>query len=111
MGPTIADGLAGNIEPTSVTPALLTSANTAVCAAPERAIRAAVAQLATEAGLVVEGSGAVGVAALRAGLIAGSGGDDDAVVVLTGRNVTSALLRDLLAESESDPEPAAERED
>lgn len=95
IGDTIADGLAGNIEPGSVTAGLLVDTATDVCAAPESAIRAAVAQLATEAGLVVEGSGAVGVAALREGLVDGNG---PVVVLLTGRNIATPLLREILAE-------------
>lgn len=95
VGPTIADGLAGNIESDSVTPGLLTATGTPVCAAPESAIRSAVAQLATEAGLVVEGSGAVGVAALRDGLV---DADGPTVVLLTGRNIAVPLLREILAE-------------
>ena len=108
VGPTIADGLAGNIESDSVTPALLTVTRTPVCATPERAIRTAVAQLATEAGLVVEGSGAVGVAALREGLVAGAADDRPAVVViLTGRNIAVPLLREILAERPAWPSSSA----
>ena len=95
VGETIADGLAGNIEPDSITPGLLADTDTPVCGAPEPAIRSAVAQLATEAGLVVEGSGAVGVAALREGLVESTG---VTVVLLTGRNLATGLLCELLAE-------------
>ncbi|MGA8047827.1 MAG: pyridoxal-phosphate dependent enzyme [Dermatophilaceae bacterium] len=101
VGETIADGLAGNIEPDSITPGLLAATNIPVCGAPEPAIRAAVAQLATEAGLVVEGSGAVGVAALREGLITDDGDAESpgvTVVLLTGRNIATGLFCDLLAE-------------
>lgn len=95
VGETIADGLAGNIEPDSITPGLLTATHTPVCGAPEPAVRAAVVQLVTEAGLVVEGSGAVGVAALRERLV---DADGPVVVLLTGRNIATPLLRELLAE-------------
>ena len=95
VGETIADGLAGNIEPDSITPALLAAAGTPVSGASEPAIRSAVVQLATEAGLVVEGSGAVGVAALQEGLVETSG---VTVVLLTGRNIATGLLCELLAE-------------
>ncbi|KAB7745294.1 pyridoxal-phosphate dependent enzyme [Nostocoides sp. F2B08] len=101
VGDTIADGLAGNIETGSVTPALLAATNTPVCGAPEPAIRSAVAQLATEAGLVVEGSGAVGVAALREGLVTNDGDAESpgvTVVLLTGRNIATGLFCELLAE-------------
>ncbi|MCA1781068.1 MAG: threonine/serine dehydratase [Dermatophilaceae bacterium] len=103
VGATIADGLAGNIEPDSVTPGLLADAHMPVCAAPESAIRSAVAQLAAEAGLVVEGSGAVGVAALREGILTDDAvtADGPVVVILTGRNIATPLLRELLAERES----------
>ena len=101
VGPTIADGLAGNIETDSVTPGLLAAAGTPVCAAPESAIRSAVARLATEAGLVVEGSGAVAVAALQERLV---DGDGPIVVVLTGRNIATPLLREILQEQEQQQE-------
>jgi threonine dehydratase len=95
VGPTIADGLAGNIEAESITPRLLAEAGTQVCAAPESAIRSAVAQLATEAGLVVEGSGAAGVAALKERVVDPAG---RTIVILTGRNIALPLLREILAE-------------
>ena len=100
VGDTIADGLAGNIEPGSITPGLLADTNTPVCGAPEPAIRSAVAQLATEAGLVVEGSGAVGVAALQEGIVERGAGEGSSVnvVLLTGRNIATGLLCELLAE-------------
>ena len=100
VGDTIADGLAGNIETGSITPALLADTNTPVCGAPEPAIRSAVAQLASEAGLVVEGSGAVGVAALQEGIVERGAGEGSSVtvVLLTGRNIATGLLCELLAE-------------
>ena len=95
IGPTIADGLAGNLEPGSITPGIVAAAGTRVCAAAESEIRSAVRELATEHGLVVEGSGAVGLAALRAGLI---DGDGPVVLLLTGRNIAAGLLAELLTQ-------------
>lgn len=92
---TVADGLAGNLEPGSITPGLIAGAGASVCAVPEAAIRAAVRELATQHGLVVEGSGAVGLAALREGLIPL---DQAVVLVLTGRNIAPALLAAILTE-------------
>ena len=92
---TIADGLAGNLEPGSITPGIIKSAGTPVTAVPEAAIRNAVRELATQHGLVVEGSGAVGLAALRAGEIPT---DQPIVLVLTGRNIAPAVLADILGE-------------
>jgi threonine dehydratase len=124
IGPTIADGLAGNLEDSSITPRLIAATGTPVCAAPEAAIRAAVAELATGAGLVVEGSGAVGLAALRAGrLPADTATPDDRtpgtltpddqssdhepagpiVLLLTGRNIAAPLLAQVIAETLGDP--------
>jgi threonine dehydratase len=119
IGPTIADGLAGNLEDGSITPRLIAATGTPVCAAPEAAIRAAVAELATGAGLVVEGSGAVGLAALRAGrlpagtLTAGTVTPDEhstalepagpIVLLLTGRNIAAPLLAQVIAETLGDP--------
>ena len=93
IGPTIADGLAGNLEPGSITPGIIAAACTRVCAADESEIRSAVRELAIDHGLVVEGSGAVGLAALRAGLI---DGDGPVVLLLTGRNIAAGLLAELL---------------
>lgn len=92
---TIADGLAGNLEPGSITPGLIAAAGTSLVAVPEEAIRAAVRELATRHGLVVEGSGAVGLAALREGLVPL---DRPVVLVLTGRNIAPALLAEVLSD-------------
>lgn len=93
VGETIADGLAGNLERTSITPDIVRVARTPILATGEDSIRAAVRELATQAGLVVEGSAAVGLAAVRDGLIPGEG---PVVLVLTGRNIAPHLLREVL---------------
>jgi threonine dehydratase len=86
VGPTLADGLAGNIEPGCVTPHLLAATGTQLVAVPEQAISAAIGEL-WRAGLVVEGSAAVGLAALREGLVPR---DRTVVLAVTGRNITAA---------------------
>jgi threonine dehydratase len=91
--PTLADGLGGNIEPGSVTPALAGPHIEAFVPVDERRIAAAMRTLATRAGLVAEGAAAVGVAALTAGEVPM---DRPVVVVLTGRNVAPALLAEQL---------------
>jgi threonine dehydratase len=50
--------------------------------------------LAAEHGLVVEGSGAVALAALRAGRVAANG---RTAVVVTGRNIALPALAEVLA--------------
>jgi threonine dehydratase len=82
-GDTLADGLAGNIEPGSVTPSLLGDARFLCVTEPE--IRAAMRWLMVHHGLVAEGAGAAGVAAVLAGKVAKG---QRLVVVVTGRNVT-----------------------
>ena len=100
VGQTIADGLAGNLGPDTITPAILRDCGTTIVSVDEDAVRAAVRYLATEHGLVVEGSGAVGISAAQRGLVSS---DLPTVFVLTGRNIAAATLAELLAS----PEPAA----
>lgn len=94
VGDTIADGLAGNIEPGCVTPGLVAASGVRLARAEEPAIRTAVAELARH-GIVAEGSAAVTLAALRAGLVPG---DDPVVLVITGRNIAPDLLARLITE-------------
>ena len=67
--PTVADGLAGNLEPGAVTVGIALEHGVSVLTVSEADIRSAMAFSATKMGLVLEGAGAVGVAALRAGVI------------------------------------------
>ena len=62
----------------------------------EADIRSAMAFAAYKMGLVLEGAGAVGLAALRAGRIAADPGGKETVLLLTGRNVAPALLEEVL---------------
>lgn len=93
VSPSLADGLGGNLEPGSVTPAVAGPRVDAFVPVPEARIAAAMRTLATQAGLVAEGAGAVGFAALMAGAVPT---DRQVVVVLTGRNVAPDLLARVL---------------
>ncbi len=93
---TLADGLAGNLEPGSVTPGLAAGWVRAFAAVSEAEIEAAIRLLAVDCGLVVEGAGAVGVAALLAGRVPVAG---RVVVVLTGRNIAATALARILGTS------------
>jgi threonine dehydratase len=95
IGPTLADGLAGNIEPGAVTIPVIAGAVEHWAATDEGSIAAAVRFLAFEHGLVVEPSGAVPVAALLSGRL--DPGPGPTAVVLTGRNISHALLGELLS--------------
>jgi threonine dehydratase len=93
--PTLADGLAGNLEPGSVTVPLIARLVDQLVRVDEQSMGDAVRLLAFEHGLVVEPSGAVGVGAFMSGLVrTGSG---PTVVIISGRNLSPTLLVELLA--------------
>jgi threonine dehydratase len=94
VDPTLADGLAGNIEPGAVTPAIAARLVNSFATVTDAEIEAAIRFLALDHGLVVEGAGAVGVAALMSGRVDVAG---RAVVLLTGRNITAAALSRVLS--------------
>lgn len=100
--PTLADGLAGNAEPGTVTFDLVRDLKIPVSAVSERQIRDAMLGLMQHDGQRVEGAGAVAVAALTAGMFGVRG--FQVAVVLSGGNVDSETLT-LLQQ-----EPGAERE-
>lgn len=93
VGPTIADGLAGNVAPDTVTPDILRRYGVQMTDADEAAVHAAVRELALSHGIVAEGSAAVGIAAAAAGDIPA---DRPAVFVITGRNIAADRLAGLL---------------
>ena len=94
--PTVADGLAGNLEPGAVTVGVALSHGVEVLTVSEADIRSAMAFSASKMGLVLEGAGAVGVAALRAGVVTPDPDGRQTVVLLTGRNVAPKLLSEVL---------------
>jgi len=96
VDPSLADGLTGNIEPGAVTPSLLADARFTCVSEPE--IRAAMRWLMVRHGLVVEGAGAAGVAAVLAGKVAGDSGRR-LVVLITGRNVTPERYASAISEA------------
>lgn len=87
---TLADGLAGNAEPDSMTFPLIRDNVSDVLAVTEVQIAAAMRGLLAHDGQRVEGAGAVGAAALLAG-IAGLAGKR-VVVIVSGGNVDDARL-------------------
>jgi threonine dehydratase len=94
--PTVADGLAGNLEPGAVTVGVALSHGVNVLTVSEADIRSAMAFASAKMGLVLEGAGAVGVAALRAGIVTPDPEGKETVVLLTGRNVAPKLLSEVL---------------
>ena len=89
--PTLADGLAGAIDEEGL--AIGQAALDAIVRVPEEEIGRAIAWLADEESLTVEGSGAVGVAALRAGLFADL--PSPVAIVISGGNIDPAVLQGL----------------
>ena len=69
-GPTLADGLAGNPDPDTVTFGLIQRFVDEIVTVSEDDIERAIVQLAAAEHVVVEGAGAVGVAAVMAGRVA-----------------------------------------
>jgi threonine dehydratase len=90
VGPTLADGLAGNAEPDSITFEIVRDLGIRVIAVTEPAIEAAMRGLLTYEQQTAEGAGAAGVAGLLAGL-EGIGGKRVAVIV-SGGNVDPRRL-------------------
>lgn len=95
-GPSLADGLAGNIEAGSLTFPLIQRGLDEVVLVPEAAIAEAMLTLLDRHHLVVEGSGAVGLAALRTGRLRNL--PQPVVLIVSGSNVATDVLARLLAE-------------
>ena len=95
IAPTLADGVAGNIERDSITWKMCRQLVDDVVLVDEELIADAMRWAIEVHHLVVEGSGALGIAALRAGL--GGMAGRRAAVVITGRNVDADAVRAVLA--------------
>jgi threonine dehydratase len=94
IAPTLADGVAGNIERNSITWRMCKQLVDEVVVVDEQQIAEAMAWAAGVHQLVVEGSAALPIAALRSRL--GGLAGRRVAVVLTGRNVDLATLRAIL---------------
>ena len=93
--PSLADGLAGNVEAGSITFPLVRDGLDEVVLVSEETIADAMLALLDRHHLVVEGSGAVGLAALRGGLLVHPRGP--VVLLVSGGNVATDVLARLLA--------------
>jgi threonine dehydratase len=85
---TIADGLAGNIEPGSMTFAITRDLIDGMIVVDEAAIRRAVVRVAREDHLMIEGSAAVSIAALSDARLQGQ----RVAAIITGCNITLDLF-------------------
>jgi threonine dehydratase len=93
--PTLADGLAANIEPDSQTFHIAREVVDEISLVSEQEIAAAIRASFHELHLALEGSAVVGIAALLNGKIQDLGGKQ-VVVVITGRNVAADTLVSIL---------------
>lgn len=93
--PTLADGLAGSLEPDTITLPIASRLLDEMLLVTEEEISAAMRYLIHEHHIIVEGSGAVGVAALLAGKVQ-TIANQRVVALLTGRNVASTTLQKIL---------------
>jgi len=91
--PTLADGLAGGIGEIVFAHRDLIDE---VVVVPEKEIEDAIVALLADDQVVAEGSGAVGVAALRAGLVESARDGRPVVAVVTGGNIDADVLARLL---------------
>ncbi len=91
IAPTVADGVAGNIERTSITWALCRRLVDEVVLVSEDQIHDAMRWAAEVPHILLEGSAALGIAALRSG--ATDVADRRVAIVSTGRNVDGDTLR------------------
>ncbi len=95
--PTLADGLAGNLEPGSITFPIVQQHVDRMLTVSEAQIAAALRWVFHEHHLVVEGAAAVVIAALLNGLVEDSV-DRPVIALLCGRNISGTTLQQVLAE-------------
>jgi threonine dehydratase len=101
VGPTLADGLAGNLDPDSVTFEIVRQHVRQIARVSEAELGEAMRGVVREERLVVEGAGAAGVAAVLAGKVACAG--QTVAIVLSGANIDLPALAGVLA-AEGRPE-------
>ena len=93
--PTLADGLAGNLDPDTPTFDIVRSRVSEVVTVTEQQIREAVAGVVLHERLIAEGAGATGVAAIAARRAATQG--RNVAVVLSGANIDPRVLGGILS--------------
>ena len=86
--PTIADGCAGNIEPGSITFPIIQRLVDGIILVSEESIRVAIARVAREDHVMIEGSAAIGVAALNDPVLDGK----SVAAIISGRNISLDLF-------------------
>ena len=92
LEPTIADGIAGGIEPDTITAQILGRSRFDLTLVSESSTRAALRDAAERLGLIVEGSAAVALAALELH----REWEGEVCVILSGGNISDELLAEIL---------------
>lgn len=95
--PTLTDGLAGAVEPGSITIDLISQAADRIEKVAEAQVAQAIARLFIETGEVVEGSGAVGLAAVLSGQVGTQ--DVPTAAIVSGGNIDPGVLEAVLAQA------------
>ncbi len=95
VGPTIADGLAGNMDPDTITFELVRRYVDDLVQVSENALEEGIRGLATREHLIAEGAGIAGVAAVLSKRVDLKG--RRAAVIVTGANIDGDRLRKILA--------------
>jgi threonine dehydratase len=96
VGPTLADGLAGNLDPDTMTFDLVRRHAAGLVTVTEKEISEAIAALVAEERLIAEGAAAAAVAGVLSGRIAA--GFRHTAIVLSGANIDPEKLALLLSE-------------
>lgn len=92
-GPTIADGLGGNLDPDSITFDIIRRLVARIVLVSEQGLKDAIAGIAREERLIVEGAGAAATAAVLGGSIEPG---SKIAVILSGANIDLEKLKRLL---------------
>jgi len=92
---TIADGCAGNIEPGSMTFPIIQRLVDGIILVSEDSIRTAIARIAREDHLMIEGSAAVSIAALSDAHLKGK----SVAAIVSGRNISLTLFTEVIGAS------------
>lgn len=93
VGPTLADGLAGNMDPDNIAFPIVQALVDGVEVIPEETLREAIRGLVRHEHLVAEGAGAVGVAAILASRV---GRGRRTAVIISGANIDTEKLVEVL---------------
>lgn len=94
VGPSLADGLTGNLDPDTITLAIVREVVDEIAVVDESLLRRALAGVVTNEHLIVEGAAAAGPAGLLGGSLDLTG--KRVAVVLTGANIDAETLIEVL---------------